>query len=161
MSKRLSPARLTCCGMYKHILVATDGSRFAARGVREAVRLARALGAGITGVCVVAPSPAHYGEHSYYAAGLTEADYRRYTDQPAKKTLATLAERARRVHVRCTTRVVRDEQPWRGILRAARAARCQLIVMGSHGRGALGGLLLGSETTRVLAHSHIPVLVVR
>jgi len=147
--------------MYQRILVATDGSRLAARGVREAIRLARALGARLTGVCIVAPSPARYGEHSYYAAGLTEADYRKYSEEPAKKALAALERGARDARVRCTTRMVREAQPWRGILRAARAARCQLIVMGSHGRGAVGGLILGSETVRVLAHSKIPVIVVR
>jgi nucleotide-binding universal stress UspA family protein len=56
---------------------------------------------------------------------------------------------------------VTDAQPWRAILGAARAMRCDAIVMGSHGRSAIGGLVLGSETTRVLAHSRIPVLVAR
>ena len=54
-----------------------------------------------------------------------------------------------------------DPQPWQGILRAARAGRCGAIVMASHGRGAVGGLILGSETSRVLARSKIPVLVAR
>lgn len=147
--------------MYKRILVATDGSRLAARGVREGIKLARALGANITGVCVLAPSPAHYGEHSYYAAGITEADYRKYSEASAKKALGALARAAQQAQVRCTTRMVSDAHPWRGLLRAARAARCQLIVMGSHGRSVVGGLILGSETTRVLAHSKIPVLVAR
>ncbi|HET7365154.1 MAG TPA: universal stress protein [Burkholderiales bacterium] len=147
--------------MHKRILVATDGSRLAARGVRQGVKLAHALGASITGICVIAPSPARYGEHSYYAAGITEADYRKYTEEPAKKALAALAGVARQARVRCATRMIRDAQPWRGILRAARTARCGLIVMSSHGRGAVGGLILGSETARVLAHSKIPVVVVR
>jgi nucleotide-binding universal stress UspA family protein len=71
------------------------------------------------------------------------------------------AHAARAAHVRCTTRQVTDVQPWRGILRAARRARCDMIVMASHGRGAVGGLILGSETQHVLAHSKIPVLVAR
>lgn len=54
-----------------------------------------------------------------------------------------------------------DPQPWRGILRAARDGRCDAIVMGSHGRSAVGGLILGSQTSRVLAHSKLPLLVVR
>jgi nucleotide-binding universal stress UspA family protein len=54
-----------------------------------------------------------------------------------------------------------NSRPWEGILKAARARKCDAIVMGSHGRSALGGLFLGSETQRVLAHSRIPVIVIR
>ena len=53
------------------------------------------------------------------------------------------------------------DQPWQGILKTARAKRCDLIVMASHGRRGIAGLLLGSETTKVLTHCRIPVLVVR
>jgi nucleotide-binding universal stress UspA family protein len=53
------------------------------------------------------------------------------------------------------------DQPWEGILKAARGKRCDLIVMASHGRRGIAGLLLGSETTKVLTHSKIPVLVCR
>lgn len=63
--------------------------------------------------------------------------------------------------MRCATRHVTGGQPWQAILKVARAAKCDAVVMSSHGRGGLGGLLLGSETTRVLANSKIPVLVVR
>lgn len=58
-------------------------------------------------------------------------------------------------------RILKDDPPWRGILKAARAAKCDAIVMASHGRGGLGGLILGSETQQVLARSKIPVVVVR
>lgn len=148
--------------MYRHILVATDGSRFAAKGVREGVRLAKALRAKLSGVYVIPPSPAVYGEAAtYYAGGFTPADYKELTEKAARKALDALEREARGARVRCTTRFLTDAQPWRGILRAARAARCDAIVMGSHGRGAIGGLILGSETSRVLAHSKIPVLVAR
>ncbi|MFY8086083.1 MAG: universal stress protein, partial [Rubrivivax sp.] len=43
----------------------------------------------------------------------------------------------------------------------AQQSRCDLIVMASHGRRGLSAMLLGSETTRVLTHSSLPVLVVR
>ena len=51
--------------------------------------------------------------------------------------------------------------PWEGIIKTARAKKCDLIVMASHGRRGLSGLLLGSETTKVLTHSKVPVLVCR
>ena len=53
------------------------------------------------------------------------------------------------------------DTPWEGIIRTAKAKKCDLIVMASHGRRGLAGLLLGSETTKVLTHSKIPVLVCR
>jgi nucleotide-binding universal stress UspA family protein len=77
---------------YRHILVATDGSRFAASGVREAVGLAKALGARLTGLYVIAPSPAVYGEAAvYYAGGFREADYRAITEKAARKALDALS----------------------------------------------------------------------
>jgi len=63
--------------------------------------------------------------------------------------------------VPCETRIVTAARPHAGILRAARAAKCDAIAMASHGRGAVGGLILGSETARVLSHSRLPVLVTR
>jgi len=61
----------------------------------------------------------------------------------------------------CATQFVTADHPWQGILRVARSKKCDAVAMASHGRGGLGGLLLGSETTKVLAHSKIPVLVMR
>ncbi len=149
--------------MYKHILVATDGSRFAAKGIREGVRLAKALGATLTGVYVAPPfAPPIYSEAAiYYSGAFSASEYKKLTEKIAKKALGPIERAARAAGVRCRTRLVTDPQPWRGILRAARDGRCNAIVIGSHGRGAVGGLILGSETSRVLAHSKLPVLVVR
>ncbi|HYL87745.1 MAG TPA: universal stress protein [Burkholderiales bacterium] len=148
--------------MSNHLLVSTDGSRLAMRGAREALRLAKALHGRLTAVYVIPPPPAVYGESaSYYAAGFTAAEYRKYMQKEARRALDRVQGAARKAGVRCARRIVSDLQPWRGILRAARRARCDMIVMASHGRGALGGLVLGSETTHVLAHSKMPVLVIR
>lgn len=146
----------------RKILVPTDGSSRAAKGIRQAVRLARALRAQLDGIYVVAPSPAAYGEHGrYYAGGLTLADYRKYTCHAAAKALGVIERAAKSARVPCATQSITDAKPWHGILRAARATRADLIVMASHGRGAVSTLLLGSETSRVLAQSKIPVLVAR
>jgi len=149
--------------MYKHILVPTDGSKLAAKGIREAVRLAKSLGARLTGVYVVAPfTPQIYSEGSaYLTRALSPRDYKALTDKEAKKALSAIGRAARAAGVSFAERIATEAQPWRGILQVARAARCDLIVMGSHGRSALGGLMLGSETVRVLARSKIPVLVAR
>jgi len=149
--------------MYKRILVPTDGSKLAAKGIRESVRLAKALRAKITGVYVAPPFvPPIYGEGAlYYSGPFSPAQYKKLTEKIAKRHLGAIERAAHIAGVRCRTLLVTDLQPWQGILRTARARKCDAIVMGSHGRGALGGMILGSQTTRVLAHSKIPVLVAR
>ena len=149
--------------MYRNILVPTDGSRLAAKGIKAGVRLARSLGARVTGVYVIAPYvPPVYSEGAmYYVPGLSSRDYKKLSEKAAKKALAAVEREARAADVRCATQFVTEAQPWQGILRVARARKCDAIAMASHGRGGLGGLLLGSETNRVLAHSKIPVLVTR
>src|SRR5579871_2919155 len=138
--------------MYKHILIATDGSRFAGKGIREGVRLAKALRARITATYVASPFvPPVYAEAAmYYTGPFTRSGHRKLVEKAAKKVFGGVEKAARAAGVRCRTRLVIEVQPWKGILRAARAGRCDAIVMGSHGRGAVGGLLLGSETSRVL-----------
>ena len=149
--------------MYKHILVPTDGSKLAAKGIREGVKLAKALRAKITGVYVASPFvPPIYSEGAMYSAGpFSRTEYKKLTEKIAGKALGAIERAARAAGVRCRTRLVTDPRPWQGILRAARTGRCYAIVMASHGRGAVGGLMLGSETSRVLAHSKTRVLVVR
>lgn len=148
--------------MFKHILLPTDGSRLAAKGVRAGVRLAKALGARVTGVYVAAPYlPPMYNETSVYMTGVSEKEYRRQVERQAKKALAAVEIEAGLAKLPCKLESASDVQPWRAILRVARARKCDAIAMASHGRGGLGGLILGSETARVLAHSKIPVLVTR
>jgi nucleotide-binding universal stress UspA family protein len=127
------------------------------------VKLAKALGATITGVYVAPPYvPPIYSEAAvYYAGSFSRAEYKKVTEKISKRALGAIERAARAAGLRCRTRLVTDPQPWRGILRAARDGRCDAIVIGSHGRSAVGGLILGSETSRVLAHSKLPVLVVR
>ena len=149
--------------MYRNILVPTDGSKLAAKGIKAGVKLAKALGAEVTGVYVIAPyTPPMYGEAALYAVpGLAPEDYKRVTEKSAKKALAVVDIEAGTAGVGCTTQFVTAPRPWEGILKVARAGKCDAITMASHGRSGIGGLLLGSETSRVLAHSKIPVLVCR
>lgn len=112
---------------------------------------------------MIAPfvAPVYSEGAAYYASGFSPADYKKLSEKEAARALAALERAARPVGVRCATRFVTEAQPWQGILRIARAAKCDVIVMASHGRGAVGGLILGNETNRVLAHSKTPVLVAR
>lgn len=148
--------------MFKKILVSTDGSRLAAKGVRAAVKLAKSLGARVVGVYVAPPYnlPVYEGGMTARQV-LSPAAYAKAVERQGRKVLAEVAIEAEAAGVDCTTRCVSDEAPWRGILDVASKVRCDAIVMASHGRGNLGGLLLGSETARVLSHSKIPVIVFR
>jgi nucleotide-binding universal stress UspA family protein len=148
--------------MFRKILVSMDGSRLSMKGVRAGVRLARALGARVVGAYVIAPfSPPVYGEAAMYIPGATPQDYKKISEKQAKKALAMVAIEADAAGVACETHFVVAAPPWQGILKVARARKCDAVVMASHGRGGIGGLLLGSETNGVLAHSKIPVLVCR
>jgi len=149
--------------VFKNILLPTDGSRLAARGIKTGVRLAKSLGAKVTGVYVAQPYlPPVYGEAAiYFPDDNLQAAYEKGVRRQAEKALEVVKREAAAARVRASVEWVTEALPWEGILKVARKRKCDAIVMSSHGRGALGGLLLGSETTRVLAHSKIPVIVVR
>lgn len=144
---------------YTHVLVPTDGSRLAARGVRAGVKLAGALGARVTGVFVRPDRPPPiYGEAALY---YLQGDYETFIEKEAKNALAAVEREARAAQVSFATRSVKARHPWEGILVTARAARCDMIVMASHGRSGMGGAVLGSETQHVLARATVPVVVIR
>lgn len=148
--------------MYKHILVSTDGSKLSAKAIRTAAQLAKALRAKLTGAYVIAPyvTPM-YSEAVAYAPPITPQRYKELAAKEAKKALAEVEIEAQGAGVSCSTLSTTNEHPWRGIIRAAESKKCDVIVMASHGRRGLAGLLLGSETNKVLTHSKIPVLVCR
>jgi nucleotide-binding universal stress UspA family protein len=148
--------------VFKHILIPTDGSRLARKGVKAGVKLAASLGARVTGVYVIAPyMPPVYGEAAIYVPGVSPQEYKKLSEKAAKKALADIEIECETAGVRYAGRSITAAQPFEGILKVARSGRCDAIAMASHGRGGLAGLLLGSETSRVLAHSKIPVLVSR
>jgi nucleotide-binding universal stress UspA family protein len=148
--------------MYRHILVPTDGSKLSGKAIRSAARLAKDVGAKLSGVYVIPPyTPPVYGEAAMYVPDASPAAYRKVMEREAKKALAAVEVEAQAAGVPFKTVTVTAEHPWMGIIRAATAKKCDLIVMASHGRRGLAGLLLGSETTKVLTHSKTPVLVCR
>jgi nucleotide-binding universal stress UspA family protein len=82
-------------------------------------------------------------------------------EKTARKALAVVEIESQTAGVESSTVYVTGEQPWQAIIRVARSKRCDAIVMASHGRRGLAGVLLGSETVKVLTHSKVPVLVCR
>ena len=148
--------------MYKHIFVATDGSDLSAKAIRTAVELAGATGAKLTGVYVIAPFVASaYGEGVMYGPVISRKSYKAITEREASEALAAVEIGARAGGVKYATMSITADSPWAGIIVAAKSKGADLIVMASHGRRGVAGIVLGSETTKVLTHSTIPVLVCR
>ena len=148
--------------MYEHILIATDGSELAAKGVRHGLALAGPLGARVTVLTVSEPLQLQAAKQAV-AAGVDDpvARYDQQIDDDMKDRLEPIERQAaeRRIQIDLLHEI--DQSPAQAILRTARLKGCDLIVMTSHGRHGAARLLLGSQTAAVLAHTTVPVLVVR
>lgn len=148
--------------MYKHILVPTDGSALSLKAARSAAKLASLLGARVSGLYVMPQYvPPAYGEAAMYLPDLTPKKFKEAVSKDAEAALAAVAKAADDADVAYVAVKATDPQPWSAIIKTAKSKKCDLIVMSSHGRRGISGLLLGSETTKVLTHSKVPVLVVR
>ena len=145
--------------MYKHILVPIDGSKLSDKAVKEAVALAARLNAKVT-LLHVSPMQIWpiYAESAVMMAEYRSGDFRAEIKREGE---AMLAKAAKRAGGAVATLNVLGDLPYDGIVKAAAKTKCDLIVMASHGRSGVSGLFLGSETQKVLAHSKLPVLVVR
>ena len=147
---------------YKHFLVPTDGSELSQKAIKIAAPLARALGARITGIYVVPEGvPTLLSGEKLYGSGVLGRQYTALVNTEAKRALVAVEIEAGIAGVAYSSVRPTAGHPWQGIIRAARSQHCDLVVMASHGRSGLKALALGSETTKVLAHSKIPVLVCR
>jgi nucleotide-binding universal stress UspA family protein len=145
--------------MYQHILVPTDGSSLANSAVRQAAGLAKALGARVTLVTVTAQYMPATAEPVYVQE--TAAEHEKDMNHLSRRVLAEARATLHDAGVACDARHVESDQPWKAIIETAQSAGCDLIAMASHGRSGLAAVVLGSETTRVLTHSRIPVIVYR
>jgi nucleotide-binding universal stress UspA family protein len=147
--------------MFKHILVPTDGSGLSDDAVARAVEFAAETGARITFFYARANYPTQlYGEGALVDPS-SPAEYDRATEIAANEILAKCEKAAASRGVNCAKRSAVSDVPWQAIIDASKDTSCDLIFMASHGRRGLSGLLLGSETQKVLTHSKIPVLVYR
>jgi nucleotide-binding universal stress UspA family protein len=143
--------------VYKHILIATDGSDLAQKAVQQGLDLARQFKAAVTAIIVIAPYPV--AQTGALMTTIPFQDYEKLVTQQAEEVLAPVRDLADKLGVSCDTAHVRDEHPAEGIIEHAKAKSCDLIVMASHGRRGIAKILLGSQATRVLAYSPVPVLI--
>jgi len=147
--------------MFKHILVPTDGSELSSDTVKRAVNFARETGAKITFFYAKPDYPvAYYGEGALIDP-TTPEKFAQMADKQAQDILSTAMQEAKAAGVACTSTAAVSDIPYEAIIEASVAAGCDLIFMASHGRRGFSGLLLGSETQKVLTHSKTPVLVYR
>ena len=146
--------------MFKHILVPTDGSPLSQNAVRGAVALAKENGARITALY------AKPEFHTYFVEGMSidEKVWQKTSElveKEAREVLGFVEKICMEAGVSCKTEAPHSLIPYEAIIEAATRNACDLIFMASHGRRGLSALLLGSETTKVLTHSSIPVLAYR
>jgi nucleotide-binding universal stress UspA family protein len=145
--------------MFRHILLPSDGSSLSEAAVRTGVQLAKTIHAGVTGLCVV-PKLRYLSYDSELSADVRKRMAEACRSH-AEKILSGIEAAAREAGVPCQTAYEISDYPHEVIIRASEKKECDLIIMASHGRRGVEGLLLGSETQKVLTHSKIPVLVYR
>ena len=145
--------------MFQHILVPTDGTALSDAAVRVAVALAKAFEARITGLHVIPEF--HIFTHRVDMLEDSQERYAQLAEMHAERYLAVVAQAAKEAAVACEMITVTHNHPYEAIIRAGEERNCDLIVMASHGRAGLQGLLIGSETQKVLTHCRIPVFVFR
>ena len=147
--------------MFKHILVPTDGSKLSVKTIKQAVKFAKSVGAKITGFYATPEFGSTYYGDGYILRAPSANAYAEASEKQARKCLSTVEVEADVEKVPCEVLHVVSDSPYEAIIEAARKKKCDLIFMASHGRRGLSGLVLGSETHKVLIHSKIPVLVCR
>ena len=147
--------------MFKHILVPTDGSKLSQKAVKEAIELAKETSANVTALHVYpkfAGSP--YGTFGPAEDVLEEA-HKNQARAEGDALFAGIRKLTDAAGVTLDSVLVESNDVWKQVIATAKKKKCDLICMASHGRRGFSGVLLGSETHKVLTHSDLPVLVLR
>lgn len=145
--------------MFKTILLPTDGSALTEKAIPTAIEFAKLTGGKIIGIYVIQPLPL-----TAIADGGIAIDLGIYEQQmrdTAQIHIDKLAEVARAANVAFEGIIAQSVNPYEEIINASNQFNCDVILMASHGRKGLNKLFLGSETQKVLAHTTLPVMVLR
>ena len=147
--------------MFKKILLPTDGSDLSKKAVKKGIEFAKSIGAGVVGFF----SPEDYRALMYSEyippSMLSQEEFEANARKAADKILGAVEKLAAASGVPYEAYFLSSLAPWEAIVEAAKKKRCDLIFMASHGRTGLAGIVLGSQTNKVLTHSKIPVIVYR
>jgi len=148
--------------MYANILLSTDGSDVARKGVKHGIALAKALNAKVTVITVTEPPPVDLV--SGHAGWIPPREMLDSFDAARKERVGEVLDEVRAMAEQNGTSAellhVPNAYPAYAIIETAKSRGCDLIIMASHGRRGLRKLLLGSQTSQVLADGSVPVLVV-
>jgi nucleotide-binding universal stress UspA family protein len=146
--------------MYQHILISTDGSEIAQKGVDHGLGLAKAIGAKTTIVTVTEVLMPYLPRGGEVTAFAHYQEFAEIQKDAAERLLSDVKEKAAEKGVEADTVCIELSSPAEAIVETAKERGCGLIVMASHGRRGLQRLMLGSVAREVLALSPIPVLVI-
>src|SRR5262245_3871033 len=149
--------------MYANILMSTDGSDVARKGVKDGLALAKALNAKATVITVTETLPVYYGGDiatGWISPQETFDSFDAACKERAGKVLNEARAMAKQIGIPVDVLHVPTAHPATAIIETATSRGCDLIVMASHGRRGLRKLVLGSQTSEVLAEGSVPVLVV-
>ena len=145
--------------MYRKRLVPSDGTVLSEKAIMAAIQFAASHpGCKIVGLSVAEPLSFNQIEALTKS---TESDYLLREQLSAQSRVKRIAEMAEEAGVPCETVVAQSTKPNEEIVRIADEHDCDCIFMASHGRKGLNKLFIGSETQKVLATAHVPVLVYR
>lgn len=145
--------------MFKHILIPTDGSELAGQAIDKGLAFAAESGAKVTILTVT--EPFHILSTDAVQLESTRSNYEASANAHAREILAAAEEKAKAAGVPVTTHHKWHDHPYEAIIDAALEDGCDLIAMASHGRRGMAAVVMGSQATKVLTHSKIPVLVYR
>ncbi len=147
--------------MFKRILIATDGSELSKKAADSGIELAKLSGGHVVALQVVPRYPVSYFEGGATVSISEIARIEKEWADIGQATVDKIKTQAEEIGVKATALTAHSDMIAEAIIAAAKKQECDLIVMASHGRRGLTRLLLGSETTHVLTHSDIPVMVLR
>ncbi|UPJ64195.1 universal stress protein [Bradyrhizobium sp. 191] len=163
MKHLISVSIKPAAAQYTNILLSTDGSDVAAKGVKHGILLAKALDAKVTIITVTEEMYIDYGSGHAGAIIPSQDEMDRFVaanEEQARKVLDGARAMATQFAVPAELLHIPDSHPATAIIKTAESRGCDLIVMSSHGRRGLRKLFLGSQTSEVLANGSVPVLVV-
>lgn len=148
--------------MFKHILVPTDGSELSINAAHQAIKLAKQFKSKMS-VIMASRSYRQSNNEGFMSptVNIVRERWEEEMRERAKKVLDRLCADAANSGITCESIHVFDDAPYHAIITTAEKNGCDMIVMGSHGHGGVKQFFVGSETTRVLSHTKIPVMVYR
>ena len=146
---------------YRNILIPTDGSALSRAAIAAGVKLAKSMGAKVTGFFAAPPATPVVYKDLLPVGYLTPREHAAAIKEAAARYLVVIEDAARKAGVPCKCIQVTSDFPAEAILQVAKKEKCDLIFISSHGRRGLAGVLLGSQTQKVVSQSRIPVLVYR